>query len=106
MVEKIIQSRIEHKHDTEANWLNNAKTFVPKNGELIVYDKDSAHTYARLKMGDGSTLLKDLPFISVSETEMTNILNNLQNQIDRGNIQISETQPTFACTWFRPTSTT
>ena len=104
-VEKIVKSRIVHKHDSEANW-NNVPTFIPKNGEFIVYDKDSTHDYARLKMGDGITTIKNLPFISVSEAELTTILNNLQNQISRSNVQISETQPTFACTWFRPTSTT
>ncbi len=39
MAEKNIKTRIIHKHDTEANW-NLAVNFIPKQGELIVYDKD------------------------------------------------------------------
>ena len=39
MPEKNIQSRIQHKPDTEANW-NKITDFIPKNGEIIIYDKD------------------------------------------------------------------
>ena len=53
--------RIVNKHDTEANWLK-ATGFIPKKGELIVYDKDSTHTYERFKIGDGSTVASSLPF--------------------------------------------
>ena len=37
--EKNINSRIQQKHDIEANWLK-AINFVPKAGEIIVYDID------------------------------------------------------------------
>lgn len=53
--------RVQHKHDTEANWLL-ATTFAPKAGELIIYDVDSNHSTPRVKVGDGSTLVADLPF--------------------------------------------
>lgn len=59
--EKNISTRIIHKHDTEANW-NKATNFIPKQGELIVYDKDQNHSQIRLKMGDGTTKVNDLPF--------------------------------------------
>ena len=59
--EKNISTRIIHKHDTEANW-NKATNFIPKEGELIVYDKDQNHSQIRLKMGDGTTKVNDLPF--------------------------------------------
>ena len=62
MAEKIINSRVVHKHDTEANW-NKAKTFVPKGGEFIVYDTDATYWYPRLKIGDGVTTVIDLPFV-------------------------------------------
>ena len=61
MSEKNIKARIVHKHDTEANW-KLATNFIPKQGELIVYDVDDTHTYERFKIGDGSTVASSLPF--------------------------------------------
>lgn len=59
--EKVLNTRIVNKHDTEANWLK-ATTFVPKAGELIVYDPDDNYNHARTKLGDGVTLVSNLPF--------------------------------------------
>lgn len=53
--------RIKLKHDTEANWLK-ATTFKPLEGELIIYDVDSAHSAPRFKVGDGVKVVGDLPF--------------------------------------------
>ena len=61
MTEKNIKSRIVHKHDVESNW-NLATNFIPKQGELIVYDKDETHSYERFKIGDGTTTVGNLPF--------------------------------------------
>lgn len=63
MAEKNISSRIIHRHDIEANWLK-AVNFIPKQGELIVYDIDSTHDYERIKIGDGATVVSSLPFIN------------------------------------------
>ena len=52
MDEKIIKTRIVHKHDTEANW-NEVTDFIPKLGEIIVYDVDDEYSYERIKIGDG-----------------------------------------------------
>ena len=62
-VEKNIKSRIEHKHDVETNW-KKAITFIPKAGELIIYDPDNNYNYARIKIGDGKTTVNNLPFSS------------------------------------------
>lgn len=62
VTEQVLKTRIIHKHDTEEHW-NLATNFVPKKGELIVYDIDDTYNYERIKMGDGSTLVSDLPFI-------------------------------------------
>ena len=59
---KSIKTRIQNKHDTEANW-KLATTFVPLAGEVIIYDADSAHDRARVKIGDGETLVNALEFI-------------------------------------------
>ena len=61
MSEKNINSRIQHKYDVEANWLK-ATNFVPKAGELIVYDTDSKNHYPRLKIGNGKLAISALPF--------------------------------------------
>lgn len=47
------------KKDTTENW-NKAKRFVPKENEIIIY------TDSGTKIGDGKTLLQDLPFIDQS----------------------------------------
>lgn len=59
--EKNIKTRIIHKHDTEANW-KLATNFTPKQGEIIVYDKDNNYEYERFKIGDGVTNVNNLPF--------------------------------------------
>jgi hypothetical protein len=61
--EKNISSRIINKHDTEVNW-NKATNFIPKAGEIIVYDKDDNFNYSRIKIGDGVTNINNLAFQS------------------------------------------
>lgn len=61
MAQKKITTRIQNKHDIEANW-KLATNFIPLAGELIVYDKDAEHDYVRFKVGDGITKIADLPF--------------------------------------------
>ena len=65
MAEKTILGRIIQKHDIEANW-NLATDFIPKQGEIIVYDIDENYTYERFKIGDGVTNVNDLPFASAT----------------------------------------
>lgn len=62
MPEKTLKTRIIHKHDVELNW-NKATNFIPKQGEIIVYDIDSNHSYERIKIGDGVTNVNNLPFV-------------------------------------------
>jgi len=47
------------KRDTEQNW-KKAKNFIPKKGEVIIYDCDSI---TRIKVGDGITKINDLSFV-------------------------------------------
>lgn len=60
--EKKINSRIVHKHDTEVNW-NKATNFIPKAGEIIIYDIDEIYSYSRFKIGDGVRAINDLEFL-------------------------------------------
>lgn len=61
-----MKKQITLKHDVAANWLK-AVNFIPKLGELILYDGILENgiyiELPRLKLGDGITKLNDLPFI-------------------------------------------
>lgn len=48
-------------HATEAEWL--LADYIPKESEIIVYDIDETYATPRIKIGDGRTLVKNLPFI-------------------------------------------
>lgn len=58
MANKTFQSRIVQKHDTKANW-EKATNFIPLKGEIIVYDD-----LRKIKIGDGSTKINNLAFIT------------------------------------------
>ena len=80
-----MKARLSLLHKTEAEW--NALTgFIPFAGEVIIFDPDRAHDYARLKLGDGKTLLKDLPFFIDSSINMYMAANRLSEVIDGGRI--------------------
>lgn len=64
MAENVLKARQVQKHDTEANWITaGTNGFIPKKGEIIIYDKDSTHTTIRIKIGDGSSNISSLPFL-------------------------------------------
>ena len=80
---KEIPGRLVLKHDIESNW-NRAKTFIPKQGEIIIYDIDNIYPYERFKIGDGVTIVGELPFYL--EDQVIEILNKIdylaQNTLD------------------------
>lgn len=68
-----INSRIQSKRDTTANW-SNAKGFIPLAGEIIIYvdyktikkkenDIEVENLVPGIKVGDGQTYVQDLPFV-------------------------------------------
>ena len=61
MAEKTLNTRIIHKHDTAEHW-ESATNFIPKQGEIVVYDIDENYSYERFKIGDGITNVNNLPF--------------------------------------------
>lgn len=65
MAGKQINARVITKHDKEENW-NKATNFIPKLGELIVYEPDINFLTPRIKVGDGLSTIKTLPFITDS----------------------------------------
>lgn len=66
MAEKMINTRIINKHDTAENW-RKATNFIPKKGEIIVYDVDAFATVPKIKIGNGETNVNDLPFLNEKE---------------------------------------
>lgn len=72
MAEKNINARIIQKHDTEANW-NAATNFIPKQGEIIVYEVDANHDTPRFKVGNGTANVKSLPFADKNYLTSANI---------------------------------
>lgn len=70
MAEKLLYSRLQQKHDTEANWLV-ASDFIPLAGEIIVYDKDEHYDYERIKIGDGVNTINLLPFDNIRPEKIT-----------------------------------
>jgi hypothetical protein len=118
MVEKTINTRIMHKHATEAVWAT-APDFIPINGELIIYDEDKNHEYKRIKIGDGTTKISVLKFVDENVRSLLEELSNnfdsfnetinetiddLQTQVDQNDLQVGTTQPSFPCSWFKVTS--
>ena len=66
-IEKNMNTRIQLKLDIEANW-NKAINFIPKIGEIIIYDIDENYNYSRFKIGDGIRTINNLEF---SQTDLT-----------------------------------
>jgi len=56
------QKEYKIQHKTAEEWVYDT-TYVPRVGEIVIYDKDENHDYARMKVGDGSTLVAQLPFL-------------------------------------------
>ena len=83
MAEKILNARIVHKHDTELNW-SKATNFIPKQGEIIVYDIDTTYAYERMKIGDGKTVVSALPFVDDA------VLTKSKAYTDEKNEELSE----------------
>lgn len=90
MADKIVNGRIQHKHDVETNW-GKAENFAPKDGELIIYDPDDTHAYPRIKIGYNETNVNDLPFV-VGDNHSHGIENvdGLQTQLDTINTKLAE----------------
>lgn len=78
MATKSIKTRIQSKHAYEYHW-KQATNFIPLAGEIIIYDADinaagdakGTHTVPRIKIGDGITLVNNLPFTDAGITSGT-----------------------------------
>lgn len=79
-----MKARISLLHNTEENWAK--LNFIPKSGEVIIYDPDEHFNYARAKIGDGERSLKELDFFV--ESALTEVLNSYRytELIDAGRV--------------------
>lgn len=69
----------ELKSNTEDYW--NLHPIIPGSGELIIYTVDGNHSYPRLKVGDGVTLVTALPFIDAGSINGSSaIINSYENK--------------------------
>lgn len=57
-----MKARVSNLYRTEAEW--NKVNFIPYEGEFVIYAPDAVYSYARLKVGDGKTILQQLPFFT------------------------------------------
>ena len=71
-IRDIVPKRLEAK--TEAEW--QTESFIPENGEVLIYEKDENFDYTRIKIGDGTHSVNELSFfgtqIYVSDVEPDN----------------------------------
>ena len=79
MAEKTIKSRVLLKNDTKENW-SLAEGFSPLPGEIVVYNDGNENTNEKLiKIGDGETNVKVLPFLyePITEAEIATACNSV-----------------------------
>lgn len=90
---KQINARFQQKHDIEANWIIAGENgFVPKDGEIIVYDADGNFDYPRLKIGDGQKNVNELPFLDKAIWDQISTMNQIVAVDDGdGNIVLGAT---------------
>ena len=81
-----MKARLSLLHKTEAEW-NNMPTFKPYAGEVIIYDPDEVYPFARLKIGDGKTLLYLLPFVIDSAIDIYADKHRYGEELDCGRIK-------------------
>ena len=62
-MEKQLNTRHLQKYDIESNW-NSTPDFIPKAGEVIIYSPDENTSYPRMKIGNGTTTIANLPFVN------------------------------------------
>lgn len=69
---KTITTRVQHKYDTIEKWKEVEDSFIPLAGEFIIYAPGTEGGVAygvRQKIGDGTSMLSMLPFVTSPEAE-------------------------------------
>lgn len=73
-----IKTRIIIRNDTSENW--EGSTIVLEKGEPAI-EYDSINKTAKLKFGDGVSTFSELPFSTVTPTEINTIVNNISSTV-------------------------
>lgn len=80
-MDKYLKTRMVQKADTAENWAK-INDFCPLLGEIVVYLFEEENLI-KIKIGDGKTLIQDLPFLKGEiDTTITPDLTDIQQQID------------------------
>lgn len=87
-ITKQIKGKIIFKHETEADW--KLSSYVPDEGEQIIYDPDASHSNPRIKIGDGKKVADALPFTTA---EIPTKISEFENDV--GYLK-AETDPTVS----------
>ncbi len=72
---KVAKGRILQKIDKTVNW-EKATNFIPLKGEICIYDDGDGEP--KIKVGDGLTLVSNLPFVgpeAITEDEIDSVCN-------------------------------
>ena len=80
--------RIIHKHDIAENW-EKATGFIPMQGEIIIYDIDANYDYERIKIGDGVTVVDELPFANDASDEIIVAKMDRENPTGTGSLSLN-----------------
>lgn len=78
MSERSLNTRIQNKCDTTANWAK-ATNFVPKKGEIIVYSDGGGTGVPKMKVGDGTTVVGSLKFITAIVPDASDTVSGIVN---------------------------
>lgn len=78
MAEKSLQARIQNKIDLTANW-EKATNFIPKKGEIIVYSDGGGTGVPKMKVGDGTTVVGSLEFITATVPDASATIKGVVN---------------------------
>lgn len=70
---KQFDTRIQYKYDKYENWVNNGHKINSLAGEMYVYKMPDEST--RIKFGDGSNLVSNLPYANIGDNYNTVLIN-------------------------------
>ena len=82
---KTINTVVIFKNKTQEEW-GKITTFIPQEGEIIIYNIDEKNHFPRLKIGDGITNVNNLPFFQGILPNITSIDDGKFLQISDGEI--------------------
>lgn len=69
-----VKTRVQNKYDTKENF--DKASFIPLKGEIVFYDVDGTLANRRMKVGDGTTSIGELPFVELLSPEYKTYLDN------------------------------